>query len=190
MNKIKLSKLTSGEKAFKLYRYADVIGNINYIYQRYNALWPYDTSKVEKDYKRLKSVLTRANRLRACITKDDIASNALSFAEHLYRLDATYNRGYISLLFIEMLFKGNYRHSIRLCLQRGLIVNQITSELKRVLIPDEINIFAREEQKYLSKHLVLSSYVYFHSKHNAVYNANGKINKLLTALYLKKTKQG
>lgn len=188
MNKLKLSKLTSHEKAFKLIHYAELILQISYIYQRCNLLRPYDTSKVEKDYKRLKSVLTRANRLRGCITKDDIATNALSFAEHLDRLDATYNRGYTSLLFIELLYKGNSKRSMQLCLQRGLIVNQITSELKRVLIPDEINIFAREEQKYLSKHLVLSGYVYFHSKHNAIYNANGKINKFLTSLYLKKTK--
>lgn len=137
MNKLKLSKLTSNEKAFKLIHYASLIGGINYIYHRYNFFLPFDTSKVEKDYKRLKSVLTRANRLRGCITKDDIASNALSFAEHLYRLDATYNRGYITLFFIEMLFKGNYRHSIRLCLQRGLIVNQITRT--RVLKELDIN---------------------------------------------------
>jgi hypothetical protein len=132
MNKLKLSKLTSGEKAFKLIHYASLIGRINYIYHRYNFFLPFDTSKVEKDYKRLKSLLTRANRLRGCITKDDIASNALSFAEHLYRLDATYNRGYTTLFFIELLYKRNCRHSIQLCLQRGLIVNQMTRELKEV----------------------------------------------------------
>ena len=131
MNKIKLSKLTSGEKAFKLIHYASLIGRINYIYHRYNFFVPFDTSKVDKDYKRLKSVLTRANRLRACITKDDIASNALSFAEHLYRLDATYNRGYTSLLFIELLYKGNSKRSMRLCLQRGLLVNKLITEPKK-----------------------------------------------------------
>lgn len=120
MNKIKISKLTSAEKAFKLIHYANLIGNINSIYHNIKFLRP-DTSVVEKDYKRLKSLLTRAKRIRACITKDDIAS-ALSFAEHLDRVDATYYRGYTTLFFIELLFKGNYRHSIRLCLQRGLIV--------------------------------------------------------------------
>lgn len=112
MNKQKLSKLTSGEKAFKLIHYANLIGNIIFIYHRYNPLLPHDIGMVEKDYKRLKSLLTRANRLRGCITKDDIASNALSFAEHLYRLDATYNRGYTTLFFIELLYKRNCRHSI------------------------------------------------------------------------------
>lgn len=58
---------------------------------------------------------------------------------------------------------------------------------RRVLTPEEINIFAKEEQKYLSKHLVLSTYVYFHSKYNAFYNDDGKINKRLTLIYLKKT---
>lgn len=63
-------------------------------------------------------------------------------------------------------------------------------DLERTLkkIPDKIDIFAREEQKYLSKHLVLSRYVYFHSKYNAIYNDDGKIHKMLTSLYLKKTK--
>ena len=61
---------------------------------------------------------------------------------------------------------------------------------RRVLTPDEINIFVKEEQKYLSKHLVLSRYVYFHSKYNALYNDDGKINKMLTLIYLKKTKRG
>lgn len=129
MNKIKLSKLTSHEKAFKLIHYADLISQINYIYQGCNLLRPYDNSKVEKDYKRLKSVLTRVNRLRGCITKDDLASNALSFAEHLDRLDATYYRGYITLVFIEMLFKQ--------CLQSDLILNKTTRT--RVLKEVDIN---------------------------------------------------
>ena len=58
---------------------------------------------------------------------------------------------------------------------------------RRVSTPEEISIFSKEEQKYLSKHLVLSTYVYFHSKYNAFYNDDGKINKRLTLIYLKKT---
>lgn len=58
---------------------------------------------------------------------------------------------------------------------------------RRVLTPDEINIFAKAEQKYLSRHLVLGTYVYFHSKYNAIYKDDGKIHKLLTLIYLKKT---
>lgn len=61
---------------------------------------------------------------------------------------------------------------------------------RRVLTPEKINIFAKEEKKYLSKHLVLSTYVYFHSKYNAFYNEDGKINKMLTLIYLKKTNNG
>lgn len=61
---------------------------------------------------------------------------------------------------------------------------------RRVLTPEEINIFAKEEQKYLSRHFVLGTYVYFHSKYNAIYNDDGKINKLLTLIYLKKTNNG
>lgn len=129
MNKIKLSKLTSAEKAFKLIHYANLIGNISYIYHTDKLLGPHDTSVVEKDYKRLKSLLTRAKRIRACITKDDIATNALSFAEHLDRVDATYYRGYITLVFIEMLFKQ--------CLQSDLILNKITRT--RVLKEVDIN---------------------------------------------------
>lgn len=130
MNKIKLSKLTSHEKAFKLIHYASVIGNIIFISHRYNLLLPHDIGMVEKDYKRLKSVLTRANRLRGCITKDDIASNALGFAEHLDRLDTIYNRGYTALFFLELLYKGNCRHSKQLCLQKGLLVNKLITEPK------------------------------------------------------------
>lgn len=46
MNKIKLSKLTTPEKAFKLIHYASLIGRINYIYHRYNFFLPFDTSKI------------------------------------------------------------------------------------------------------------------------------------------------
>ena len=56
--------------------------------------------------------------------------------------------------------------------------------------PKKINILSKEEQKYLSKHLVLSRYVYFHSKYNAIYNDDGNINNMLTLIYLKKTKRG
>lgn len=52
--------------------------------------------------------------------------------------------------------------------------------------PEEISL--KQEQKYyLSKHLVLGRYVYFHSRYNAFYNEDGKINKMLTSIYLKKT---
>lgn len=51
--------------------------------------------------------------------------------------------------------------------------------------PEDISL--KDEQKYLSKHLVLSTYVYFHSRYNAIYNEDGKINKMLTSIYLKKT---
>ncbi len=128
MNKIKLSKLTSHEKAFKLIHYAELILQINYSCRKYNIFKSYDTSMVEKYYKRLKSVLTRANRLRACITKDDLATNALGFAEHIYRLDATYNKGYTNLFFLELLYKGNPKRSMLLCLNRGLLVNKLKTK--------------------------------------------------------------
>lgn len=50
--------------------------------------------------------------------------------------------------------------------------------------PEYISL--KDEQKYLSKHFVLSTYVYFHSRYNAFYNEDGKINKMLTSIYLKK----
>lgn len=51
--------------------------------------------------------------------------------------------------------------------------------------PEAISL--KEEQKYLSKHRVLGRYVYFHSKYNAIYDEYGKIHKMLTQIYSKKT---
>lgn len=130
MNKQKLSKLSSHEKVWRLIRYADQIGHICFIYDSYNLLQSHDGFSIEKDYKKLKSLLVRAKRLRDCLNDTDIASNALGIAEDglLYRIDAVYNKGYAHLFFIDLLHKGNCKRSMQLCLQRGVIVNQLGSE--------------------------------------------------------------
>lgn len=131
MNKQKLSKLSSHEKVWRLIHYADQIGHICFIYDRYNLLQSHDGFSIEKDYKKLKSLLVRAKRLRDCINDTDMASNALGISEdgHLYRIDAVYNKGYVLHLFlIDLLHKGNCKRSMQLCLQRGVIVNQLGSE--------------------------------------------------------------
>lgn len=130
MNKQKLSKLSSHEKVWRLIHYADQIGHICFIYDRYNLLQSHDGFSIEKDYKKLKSLLVRAKRLRDCINDTDMASNALGISEdgHLYRIDAVYNKGYVHLFLIDLLHKGNCKRSMQLCLQRGVIVNQLGSE--------------------------------------------------------------
>lgn len=50
MNKLKLSKLTSHEKAFKLIHYASLIGRINYIYHRYNFFLPHSDVGLDMKY--------------------------------------------------------------------------------------------------------------------------------------------
>lgn len=129
MNKQKLSKLSSHEKVWRLIHYADQIGHICFIYDRYNLLQSHDGFSIEKDYKKLKSLLVRAKRLRDCLNDTDMSRNALGIAEHLYRIDAVYNKGYVLHLFlIDLLHKGNCKRSMQLCLQRGVIVNQLGSE--------------------------------------------------------------
>lgn len=142
MNKIKLSKLTSGEKIFMLIYYADKISRISFIYKEHSLFKPFNNGMALKDYKRLKSLLTRANRLRGCISDDDLRHNRSGFTKsYLDRIDAVCNKGYFYLfviaLFTKSITKSNYKRSMQLCLQRGVMVNQITRT--RVLKEVDIN---------------------------------------------------
>lgn len=131
MNKIKLSKLASGEKIFMLIYYADKISRISFIYKEHSLFKPFNNGRALKDYKRLKSLLTRANRLRGCISDYDLSHNRSGFTKsYLDRIDAVCNKGYFYLFVIALFTKSNYKRSMQLCLQRGVMVNKLITEPK------------------------------------------------------------